>query len=77
MQIATSYTKGWKAYVDEKQVDTIRVNTALIGIPIEEGEHEIRLEYEVPYLKLGIICTGIGMILFSILVIVEKKKNKK
>ena len=71
MQIATSYTTGWKAYVDSVPTDTIRVNTAFIGIPVEAGEHQIYLEYEVPYLKLGIICTLIGVLGFIVLVIIE------
>ena len=76
LQITTSYTKGWKAYVDNKKVDTIRVNTAFIGIPIEKGTHEVRLEYEVPNLKLGIISTATGIIMLSILAMTEKLKKK-
>lgn len=75
IQIATSYTTGWKAYVDGKSVDTINVNTAFIGIPVSEGEHEITLKYEVPYLKIGIMGTAIGIVLFVLLAIVEKRKK--
>lgn len=77
LQIASSYTSGWKAYIDGNKVDTIRVNTAFIGIPVEAGEHEVILQYETPYLKLGIVCSGIGVIAYIVLVIYEKKKIKK
>ncbi len=73
LQIATSYTTGWKAYVDGVPTDTIRVNTAFIGIPIEAGEHQIYLEYEVPYLKLGIVCSFAGILSFIVLIIIEWK----
>ncbi len=74
LQISTSYTIGWKAYVDGKQVDTIRVNTAFIGVPVEAGEHNIEFKYEVPYLKAGIICSFTGIALFIILAVLERKK---
>lgn len=75
LQISTSYTNGWKAYVDQKPVNTINVNTAFIGIPIEKGEHEVYLQYEVPYLKHGIICSFIGIILLVVLSVLEKNKK--
>ena len=77
LQIATSYTTGWKAYVDGVPTDTIRVNTAFIGIPLEAGEHEIYLKYEVPYLKLGMVCTLIGILGLTILIILRANKEKK
>lgn len=77
LQIASSYTDGWKAYVDGEKVDTIRVNTAFIGIPVSAGEHEIYLEYEVPYLKVGIAFTGVGIVVFMIVVILEKRRVAK
>ena len=77
LQIATSYTTGWKAYVDGVPTDTIRVNTAFIGIPLEAGEHEIYLKYEVPYLKLGMVCTLIGILGLTILIILRVNKEKK
>ncbi len=76
LQIASSYTSGWKAYVDGNKVDTIRVNTAFIGVPIEAGKHEVILKYETPYLKLGMICSGVGIISCIGLIIYEKRKMK-
>ena len=76
MQISTSYTTGWKAYVDGKKVNTIRVNTAFVGIPLEAGEHSIELKYEVPYLKEGMVCSIVGICLFVGLAIFERRKIK-
>lgn len=75
LQIATSYTTGWKAYIDGKQVDTIRVNTAFIGIPVESGKHEIKLEYKVPYLQIGAICSAIGVAGLIFIIVIEKRKK--
>lgn len=76
LQIASNYTSGWKAYIDGVAVETIHVNTAFIGIPVKAGEHEIYLEYEVPYLKLGIVFTGIGIVAFVVVTFLERKRKK-
>ena len=84
LQISTSYTTGWKAFVDGKETDTINVNTGFIGIPLTRGEHKIRLEYNTPYLKIGTYLSCIGLILIIFVFIIDsiyhlnerrKKKN--
>ena len=84
LQISTSYTTGWKAFVDGKETDTITVNTGFIGIPLTRGEHKIRLEYNTPYLKIGTYLSCIGLILIIFVFIIDsiyhlnerrKKKN--
>ena len=83
LQISTSYTTGWKAFVDGKEANTINVNTGFIGIPLTQGEHTIKLVYSSPLLKLGIYlsCIGIILMLFvffidSIYHINERRKKK-
>jgi uncharacterized membrane protein YfhO len=37
---------GWKAYINDQQVDIIDVYAGLIGIPMQAGENqEVRLEF--------------------------------
>ena len=40
------YDKGWKAYIDGKQVPLYRVNYALRGILVPEGRHALALKFE-------------------------------
>lgn len=80
LQLSIPYTKGWTAYVDGKKVDTTIVNTAFIGIYLEKGNHNIVLKYETPYLKLGIVFSIIGVMLFIFITIYQKRiieKNSK
>lgn len=77
LQMSIPYTKGWTAYVDGNKTETIVVNTAFIGIPLEKGKHQIKLEYETPYLKIGLICSSIGVMAFIILSISQKIINNK
>lgn len=75
LQITTSYSDGWKAYIDEKEVEVFKVNKAFIGINVEEGNHNIRFEYETPYLRLGTILSIIGLIGYVCLTILDKKQK--
>ncbi len=74
LQIATSYSKGWKAYVDGKKTDIINVNTGFIGIELNEGEHEIYFKYCTPYIKIGAIISILGIIILITMIIKVKRK---
>jgi hypothetical protein len=43
-----SYTTSWKAYLDGKPVELIRVNEAFKGIKVPEGEHAVEFSYHPP-----------------------------
>ena len=55
--IAESYYPFWRATVDGKPTDVLRVNTALMGVELPAGAHEIALTYGVPkaYTAAGIV----------------------
>lgn len=66
---------GWKAYVDDKQVEYNIIADTLIGVPLAEGDHTVRFEYKSNRL---FICMGIIIIdfaLFAIICIIDKVKN--
>lgn len=86
LQVSTSYTSGWKAYVDGVETKTINVNTGFIGIPLTSGKHKIELKYETPYLQLGTKLSIVGVILIILVFIIDiirsiierrKKKNAR
>lgn len=74
LQIATSYSDGWKAYVDNKPVELLKVNQAFIGCRVEAGKHTVEFKYTTPYLKVGTICSVIGIIGYIGISIIEKRK---
>ena len=78
LQFSIPSTEGWNAYVDGEKTDIINVNTAFIGIPLKAGKHEIYFKYETPYLKIGIITSIFGFIMFICVIVVNKiKRNSK
>lgn len=76
LQISTSYSDGWKAFIDGKETEVIKVNKGFIGIVVEAGKHEIEFRYETPYLKLGIVLSIIGTIALIGVIIFEKTNIK-
>lgn len=67
------YSTGWQAYVDGQAVPTEKVNVGFIGIPLPAGDHTIEFSYQTPFLKLGIVLTGIGVLLLISYTILYKK----
>lgn len=75
LQITTSYSDGWRVWVDGKETKVIKVNDGFIGVLLEAGEHEIKFVYRTPYLNLGIVFSIIGMVCFICIFAFERKKK--
>ena len=68
------YDKGWSAYVDGKKVNISSLNDALITVPISAGKHTIEFKYTTDGLLKGSILTILSVILFVVIIVLEKKK---
>ncbi|MBR2825632.1 MAG: YfhO family protein [Solobacterium sp.] len=77
LYIAIPNNKGWTIRVDNQQIEPISVNGGFIGIPLEEGYHQIEMNYMTPGLKAGVLGSLIGIVLFIGIVWVERKNDKK
>ncbi len=51
------YDDGFTLLVDGKQQKIQKVNTGFVGLPLEEGQHEIKLIYHSRGMKEGILIT--------------------
>lgn len=56
------YEKGWNIYVDGKKVEYKKLLDTFIGFNLSKGKHNIKFNYETPYLKEGIIISLISFI---------------
>jgi len=74
--LSIPYSKGWRAYIDGKKVDLLRVNTMFSGVLIPIGNHDVKLTYMTPYLKQGCILSFFGFVLFIIVIYYYEKKMK-
>ena len=50
-----TYSRGYTAYVDGKEVATEQVNKAFVGFPLQKGAHEIRIEFHAPGKSIGLL----------------------
>lgn len=72
--IQIPYDLGFNITVDEKQVDYEKVNDGFIGFEIKKGHHKIKIKYEAPLKKQGLIITLIGFSIMIIYVILPKRR---
>lgn len=72
------YTKGWTLKIDGKETKTFPVNKAFLGANLNKGKHSIELTYKTPFLRIGIVCSFVGIVLLIVISVLNKKKfNKK
>ena len=45
------FDKGFKITVDNKKIKPLKINKAFLGFKLEEGKHNISIEYIAPYQK--------------------------
>lgn len=71
------YDKNWNIYLDGEKVseeDIVIISEALIGVKVDQGEHEIRFEYKISNSVILITISGGFAILLIIFSILKKKK---
>lgn len=73
-KLSIPYDDGFKAWIDDKEVEIEKVDDNFIGFKISEGNHTIKIIYEAPYKKGSLIVSFIGVLLFIGIVIYEKRK---
>ncbi|SFX20035.1 Uncharacterized membrane protein YfhO [Thermoactinomyces sp. DSM 45891] len=53
LYLSIPYNKGWKAKVDGREVEAVKVNSTFVGVPITKGNHKVELSYFTPNLLVG------------------------
>ena len=71
------YDKHFKIYIDGKGTEIQKVNTAFLGCKIESGNHEVKIIYHAPGTTTGKILSLIGMAGFLLLLVREKRKERR
>ena len=71
------YSKDWTAYVDGKEAELLRANTAFSGLALTKGNHKIRLVYHTAGLTLGIALSALGLLIVIALIVVRIIRRKR
>ena len=69
------YDKHFKIYIDGKETEIQKVNTAFLGCKIESGNHELKIIYHAPG-TTGKVLSLIGIAGFVFVLVQEKRKQK-
>lgn len=70
------YDKHFKIYIDGKETEIQKVNTAFLGCKIESGNHEVKVIYHAPGTTTGKVLSLIGIAGFVLVLVQEKRKQK-
>lgn len=70
------YEPGWTVTVDGVKTEYEKVVDGLIGIPLEAGTHTVEMNFFPKGLPLGLILTGVGIIMVVLIGIWDFKKKK-
>lgn len=63
------YDKGWKSYIDGKEVPHFRVNYILRAMVVPAGNHEIEFKFEPAVFKVGNVIAASSSIIVIIMLI--------
>jgi uncharacterized membrane protein YfhO len=61
------YDAGWRATVDGKPVELARVDIGFMALPLEAGEHRVKLEFSSPLKREGSLLSLIGLGIYGVL----------
>lgn len=57
------YQNGYSLYIDGNEVQQLCVNKAFLGSKITKGNHQVRITFKAPLKNLGLMCSGVGIVL--------------
>ena len=74
--ITVPYDRNWKCTVDGKEVTADRIGSALLGLPLTAGSHEILLSYVPDGMKEGAILSLVCAALYLLSFETERRKKR-
>ncbi|MNS26378.1 Bacterial membrane protein YfhO [compost metagenome] len=61
--VSEGYDPGWKAFIGDRELRVHRADALVLGIEVPAGRHTIALRYEPPRWRLGLVLTGLSLVL--------------
>ena len=71
--ISVPYSSGWKAKVNGKSTEILKVDDAFMALKLDKGNYNIELKYRTPGLIFGLVISTCSIIIF--VVILKKSKS--
>jgi len=77
LRVSVTWFPGWKARVDGRDLEVLRVDHALMGVLVPAGEKDLQLEYHSTYFSLGAAISLIGVALCGMLLKIRPSVGDK
>ena len=61
--VSQAWSPGWKATVDGKSTSVVRVYGLVTGVAVPTGRHRVKLRYEAPGLRAGLLVSLLSMLI--------------
>ena len=68
LQFSIPNNGGWSAFIDGEEQAMFSSGILYTGVQIMPGKHDIELHYCTPFLKEGMLLSGIGLLVFMVLI---------
>ena len=63
------YDRGWKAFVDTRELPIAKVNYVLRGLSLPAGKHKVEFKFEPQAHKMGTLITSIFQVILVLLIL--------
>lgn len=70
------YEKGWSVYVDGEKAETEAVLSAMLGVKVGKGHHDIVLKYSPDGFSMGLAVSGGSLLLLVLFLILDMRRRK-
>ena len=70
--LSLPYEPGWHAQINGKSVTPKKILSGLTAVPITTGKNQIKVYYQVPGLRLGILISISALLLYGLIIIKQK-----
>lgn len=68
MYLSIPYSKGFKAFIDGKEVELLKANKGYMAVYVDSDDAELIVEYTTPGLEIGLFISALALIIFALIV---------
>ena len=73
--VADAFAKGWSATLDGAPMEIVPANIAGRAVAIPAGQHQVRMEYRTPGLRLGLGLSGLGYLAIGAVILGRRRQD--
>lgn len=78
--VRTSFEEGWSATVDGRPTEVLPADGFLLGVPVPEGRHVVRITYRDEAIGVGLVASGIAWSAWAVALalarVVERRRRR-